>query len=258
MKEVIGYIKQIYSSKNALANHISLFSLVGIFVLCFSKSTSSWANSLFSEFFIIPPNNFLESWFYVFLWVLILLYLFGYGFRFINHVLNDGEVSLPDFTLKAFDSLVLMLPVVIFWGVYYLALFLLGLYLFSIYENSAFSYIYESIILCSLPFVAILISGFAKDYKYRSSLFSPLKLLKIIEKSLGDVIYLSLSMLIVLVVPVVVVWGVSYCSGIMEHEIIKFALKLLSVVLVVYFAIICQFVYNAGLAKISESKKSDI
>ena len=56
--EVLNYLKQIYSGKKAIENHISLFSIVGIFIISFLKYTASFGGMLvYDDFFIAVPST---------------------------------------------------------------------------------------------------------------------------------------------------------------------------------------------------------
>ncbi len=252
--EVLKQLKQIYLSKNALQNHITLFSIIGLFVLFVCKYTASWANILYQDFFIVPPSNAVELWFYLFSLILILIYLTGYGYNFINRVLNDKDFVLPEFTLEPFYIFIKMIPLFIFWGIYYIAAAILGVYVFTSYENFMFSYVYMAIMICLIPFVLMIFAFFAKNFKYDKKFFLLPILGKALDRTLGDIIFLSIQIFIVSLIPVLIIVGVEYCSKFISENLLNLSIRLCAACLVVYITVILNYLYNIELAKIADEK----
>lgn len=253
--EIFRYFKQIYSGKNALANHVSLFSLAGILVILFIKYTASWGNLLFYDnFYISVPSSTKELWAYLFFGMLLLIYFIGYGVNLVNDVMNNKENRLPNITLQPFTFFVKMLPMAVYWIAFYLLICTGGIFALLKLNNSGFIYIFSSVMFCIIPFILILLTQFAKNFEFRKKFFNLFSVFKILEKTLGDVIFLSLGTFALAVIPFFVIYKIlAYPVG-DEVLNLNLVIKLGALCFVFYLCLIFNYVYFAGLADISKKQ----
>lgn len=253
--EIFNYFKQIYSGKNSLANHISLFSLAGIFVILFIKYTASWGNMLvYNNFYMSVPTNNYELWAYLFLGTLLVLYFIGYGLNIIHNVVSDKGAGLSEFTLLPFVLFVKTLPLMLYWIVYYTAIFIAGILFLLKFNNTGFCYIFASVMLCLIPFFIILFADFTRYFRYKKTYFNCFRLFRIVEKSLGEVIYLSIGVFIALAIPSFIIYKI-LVYPISENMLLGgLVIKLASLCLGLYIFIICNYVYSIGLADITKKR----
>lgn len=252
--EVIKYLKQIYLGKKALSTHIMLFSLCGIMVILLVKYAASWANLLVPDFFILPPSTnqelFLEASFGVF----ISIYLIGYGFKFINNIYDKEKVFLPDFTLSEISILLKMLPVIIIWLLYYISTTFCGMYFLLTYNQLVLSYIFASVMVCLTPFILMKYVTFASDFKYSYEIFNPKTILKYLDRALGDVIYLSLEVFIMLLIPIAIIYFSFRYATTLSSDSLKLGLRLGGLCIGTYILFVANLIYYAGLARIIRKK----
>ena len=250
--EIFKYFKQIYGGKNALANHISLLSLAGIFVILFIKYTASWGNLLFYEnFYISVPSSNKELWAYLFFSMILGIYFIGYGINIVHNVMYDKSSVLSDITLQPFTAFVKMLPLAVYWFIYYSCICFVGIFVL-LKLNSVFIYLFASIMICVIPFVLILLSRFAKDFSFEKQFFNFFSILKIIEKSLGDVIYLSMGIVTAAILPFFAVYKIlTYTMGDITN--LNLIIKLGALCVGFYLFLIFKYVYLIGLSNIAKN-----
>lgn len=253
--EIFNYFKQIYTGKNALANHISLFSLIGIFVILFIKYTASWGNMLFyNKFYMSVPSNNYELWTYLFLGTLLVLYFIGYGFNIMHNVISDKDFELPDINLFPFISFVKVLPIMLYWVLYYVVVLIAGILALLKLNNIGFCYIFASLIICLIPFAIMLVAKFTKNFRYNKNYFDWFTIFKSIEKTLGDVIFFTIEIFIV-----------GFIFGFLVYRILAYpidedmlignlVIKLATLCLGGYLFIIFNYVYLFGLADIAKKR----
>ncbi len=252
---IFRYFKQIYSGKNTLANHISLFSLAGIFVILFIKYTASWGNLLFYDNFCISvPSSTKELWAYLFFGMLLLIYFIGYGVNVVSNVMNNKENGLPNITLQPFTVFVKMLPMAVYWVVFYLLICFGGIFALLKLNNAGFIYIFSSVMFCIIPFILILLTQYAKDFEFRKEFFNLFSVFKILEKTLGDVIFLSLGVFALAAVPFFAIYKIlAYPVG-DEALNLNLVIKLGALCFGFYLSLIFNYVYLTGLADISKKQ----
>lgn len=249
--EIFQYLKKIYHGKNVLFNHISLFSLLGVMTIVLNNYASSVIGSVYGAYFGFPPINNVELYIDIIVGLMLFIFFTGYCYKFVNSLYNDAE-GIPDLSLSSYTVFVKMFPLFIMWGLYILTLSMAGLVFFRI-DTLSF-YIYYSIIICLLPFVKLIFVIFAKDFKFNSELYNPLMLFKVLDKSLGDVIFLSIEALILSILPCVIVYLFFHYSNIIENPSVKLGLRLGGFCFGVYFFNIIKYIYSIGLVKIAKSK----
>ena len=125
--EVFKYLKQIYKGNFSLANHIMLFSLLGILAILLNNVFAYVGSGLvYFTFFAVPPANKVELSINLFFAILIMLYLFGYEYKFINQNFHNETFALPKFDLIPSVMLLKVLPLFFMWQIYYLFILILG------------------------------------------------------------------------------------------------------------------------------------
>lgn len=252
--EVFKYLLQMFNTKSALTRQISLFSLVGIMVICLNNYTSSWTNMLFDNFYITPPANHIYIKVSLFIAFLIFFYLTGYGYKLFGSVSYDGKFSMPEFSLEPFTAFFKMILLFSVWLFYYAAIISVVCLLLYDYHNIMCYYVFYSIMLCLLPFVFIIFTEFAQNFKYEIKYFNVFYLFKILDKCLGDVIFLSLEVLISLIITVVLIYTVFLYSLNIKQEIWQFGVRYFGICLSVYVFTVLNYIYHIGLAKIAKTK----
>lgn len=248
--EVIRYLKQIYQGKNALSNHITLFSLIGIMFILLSTYFAPWGNIFFSDFFVNPLSDRFQIYLTLFAGLSIYVYLIGYSFNYVYKSVKNGEYSIPNFTFEPVIVFMKMLPVFIVWKIYYFIVWGVGIYMFLLYDKFALAYIFSSIMICIIPFILMQFVKFAFEFNYKKVFFSPVSLFKNIDKTLGDVIFLSVEIFILAILPVVLVYGMLIAADDVSSRIMKSALRYGGFCIGFYLLAVLQYVYFIGLAGI--------
>ena len=249
--EVFRYLFQMFNSKKALARQISLFSLAGLMVIFFNNFASSWTNLFFDNFYINPPSSRFVVRLSLSCAIFIFIYLTGYTYKLIGGVNSDGKFTLPDFNLEPFRVFVKMIPLVLAWIIYYFIMFFSGSFVLSKFSSSSNNYIFYSIMVCLLPFIFIIFSKFSMELKYKAEYFAFSSFIKVIDKTLGDVIFWFLEFLIPTVFAFTVIYFLFRYSVRIKSEIWLFGVKYFILCIGSYFAVLLNILYLAGLAKIS-------
>jgi len=252
--EVFKYQRQFFRDKISIFKQISLFSIVGIMVILFNNFSSNYLNMFLDNFYITPPANPLWTTLSLAAAVFIMMYLTGYRYLFINKTLKNDGIIMPEFTLEAFSALILMLPVILAWAVYYLITITVVCFILYKYMSLNAYCVFYSVMLCLLPFVFILFCEFAADFKYKKNYFNPIYLYKILDKTLGDVIILSLEILIPALIAGAIVYGWFYCTKYIKSEILLFGVRYFGIILCAYLLLNLKYLYFTGLAKITKRK----
>jgi len=251
--EVLKYLKQLYTGKGALAGHIGIFSLAGIFVILFIKYTAAWGNMiLYNNFFISVPSSNYELWLYLFFGILIGMYFIGCGWNIMSNVVNNREILLPELSLSPFCVFVKTIPVVLFWNFIYACVCIAGVFLLRFLKISSFYYIFASVMLCIAPFLLVVISIYTKDFMLRKEIFDIRLFFRALEKTLGRVILFSVEMFILSMVTGICIYKfLTYPLG-KDFEIIHFAIKLGGLCTSGYWIIVMIFLYCLGIASITK------
>lgn len=252
--EVIKYLKQIYSGENALANHITLFSVCGIMVIFISLYMASLGNAVFPDFFISPPSSEIELFFEASLGVFIFIYLFGYCFKFVGVNFKQDNVTLPDMTLDNFMILIKSIPVMVVWALYYFVITFAGLYFLIKNDQIPLAYVFGAIMICLIPFFIMKVFSFSNNFKYSFELLNPFSLLSYLDRALGDVILLSLESLALIIVPILLLYLNFKYSVLVRSDSLKLGLRLGGLCLSTYLYLICTYIYSVGLVNILKKK----
>lgn len=244
------YLKQLYSGRNVLQNHISLFSLIGIMVILLNNVFSVLWNKLLVNFFSVPPSSSLELWLDMFFGFLILIYLLGYRYRYINSVLNGGDGSLVEFNLEPFVVILKVFPMIVLWHVYMAIFAAVGTAVLMSVGHVGLYYLFASVVICLTPFLYLILIDFSKDFKYERKYFSPRRIFLFLEKYLGGVIYLFVELFVISLIPAGIIAGIFFSVKFVQAEALKLGLQLAALCLGVYFAIILKYVLSRGLAEL--------
>lgn len=255
--EVLNSLKQIYSGKDTLQNHVMLFSISGLVTLAALKLLASWGNALFLNFFALPPHNHYEMFLYIFILVFAVLYLIGYFFKYIHSIRFSSNANLIDFDLKSFLIFFRAFPMFFVWQNYILILFVAGILLFTTLKLPLLAYLSSAVLLCCVPFEHLLLVDFSANFRYSKKFLSIRSILDYIDNYFGAVVVLVLKMFALAVCIGVVLYLIKYCSVFVKAASAKFAVKLFVASLFTYLSCIFKLVYLAGLSNILKAKAQD-
>lgn len=253
--EFSNYIQKIYCGKSAVFNHISLFSLLGILTIAVNNYLSSAFGNIFGTYLenvrFSPTVNYLN----LFLALMLVIFFCGYGFKYVWNMFN-GEYSLPELSLSSYTIFLRMLPLFIVWSIYTTFMAFLGLVFFPI--NSPLFSIYFSVLICLIPFILIIMVSFARNFEYKPFCFNLFSIFSVLNKALGDVIFLFLKTVVASILPAVVVYAMYKSALISNHQTVIMSLKLGALCVAVYSLFVLSCAFNIGLVQISKEKFSDL
>lgn len=252
---VFKYLLNLYTSKDALFNHITLFSLSGLMTVAFSSYLSSVFGNIYGSFFDFISLSPVASDFMLVLAVMLLIFFTGYNYSVTNRMFYGTE-ELPELSLVSYFIFVKILPVILVWKIYEFAFFAAGIVFIPI--TSPVFYIYFSVLLCILPFLSLIYSMFVKDFKYRAEVFSPVTVFRVLNRSLGLIIFLWLQILVLAIIPCTVGYLLLKCSPLILNHVWQMGIKLGGVCILFYLSLVIKFAYNRGLVEIVQTKLSDI
>ncbi len=251
--EVIKYLYRMFNSKQALLVQISLFSLVGLFVIFFNNLAPNITNLFFDNFYVNALSNANIVKVSLVFAILIFIYLFGYLYRMLGSVNSDGYFQFPQFDLEPFVAFVRFIPLLLVWGMYYIFLIYVSTMVIENYSDFSFMYIICSLAICVIPFVAIIFSKFAKDFAYHTKYFAIRYIFKIIYNSLGKVIFLSLQSIVIFYLGYLVLNFMFTHTAQIKSETWLFGVRYMIVCLSVYLFVILNQAYLIGLARIADT-----
>ncbi len=253
--EVFKYFKQLYQGKDVLSNHITLFSLLGIMVILLNNAAAHWgSNILYFDFFAVAPSSDLELWLNIFFGILILIYMIGYGIKFIHKVIEENNIELPNFDLEPSSYFVKFLPVFLIWIFYYVATFLAGI-LFTFSDNNpVLVYVFSSIMICLIPFIHLIFVEYVRDFKITKNIIYPWNIFRYLDKNIGDVIFLVAAVIILSLIPDAVIFLMLKFAHGLASEVMKLSVYLAGLCIGLYLIFVLKLVYFAGLAKILNEK----
>lgn len=253
--EVIKYLKQLYLGKNALANHITLFSLLGMLVILLNNVAAYIGTGLvYFNFLAVPPNSKLEFSLDLFFGILISLYLFGYEYKFINENFHDQKIELPEFDLIPSVMILKIFPLFFLWQIYYVLVLSLGSFLLFTFGNMTLVYVFVSLAICTLPFIHMILVKYAYDFSFDRILTCPSTVFKYLDKTLGDIIFLFLQICLLAIIPVGIVCFIAMAAKRISLEPYKLSVYLFDICIGLYFINILKYVYIAGLMNIVKKK----
>ncbi len=252
--EVLRPLKELYSGKNAISNHITLFSILGIVVILLNNVVAAWgASAFYFDFFAIAPSSRFELWLTLTVCILLMIYLFGYDCKFLYSKFQNNDSVLPEMDLVPMSMFFKSFPVFVLWQMYYAVLFVIGV-LFLPTNNSTMVYLAASLLVCSIPFMNLIFVKFISDFKYSKDVLLPSSIFKYIDKCFLSLIGLILGILLLAILPCGLVLWVSKFAHKIVSEPLKLSVYLASICVFIYFITILKFVYLDGLVKIVKSK----
>lgn len=252
---VLLYLKNIYSGRDALFRHVLLFSVLGLMTVAATGYAAAYFGNLYGSFFDFAPLDAIKTYYLAVIAITLGIYFSGYLYSYVYKMFSNQD-ELPELSLSSFLIFIKMLPVLFVWKIYEFVFFAGGF--IAIQMTSPWFYIYYAVLICLLPFLNILFVIFAKDFKYRPEVFSPVTILRILNNSLGAVILLFVQIIAVAVIPALIVYLLFRYSDSVNHQTVKISLKLGGLCLGMYFASILKFIYSRGLVDIVKNKLSDI
>lgn len=248
---IFNILKNIYSGKNNLLKHISIFSLSGIMTLALNNVISSYLGNIYSGFLGFPPSDKLELSLDLVVGLLLGMFFFGYSYNFVNSYFKESN-GLPDLDLSSFSVFLKMLPIFISWTLYIVFLSFLGAAFIPI--TSPYFYIYYSILICILPFVNIIYVMYAKNFILTPNLFLPKVLFKIIDRTLGDVIFLIIKILLISSLNILIIYLFFYFAKTVHSQYFQLGLRLFGLCTGVYLFSIIQYLYMGSMVNIVRKK----
>lgn len=252
--EAYNYLKEIYSGKRAIYNHITLFSLLGIMVIFLNNLSASWGSSLYIDIFAIPPSSSFELWVALFGGFFTALYLFGYGYQYVNSLFKRDDRSLLEFTFQPFGTFFRVFPMFFLWQNYITLFAVFGTLIILAFNNLVILYVFGAIITMFLPFVHMVLITFSARFKYRVRFFYPWIVLQYFDKTFSDVVCLFLQVLLLALVPIAIITTLVITSMQIEHEVYQYAIELASLCFGVYSFAVLKLVFSAGLVRIIKEK----
>ena len=248
---VIKTLKNLYSEKDYLFTHISIFSLLGIMTLCLNNILLSYFGNVYSNYLGFAPSNKIELFLNLFIGLSLLFFFIGYVCEIIQKSF-DNEMVLPKLTLESFSLFVRSLPIVIVWGVYSVLMIMLGGVLIPI--TSPLFYIYYSLLLCFAPFIQIIFVMYIKKCEIKAEFFQPSLIVQVMDKTLGSVILLWMQILVVSTLLYGVVYLIFNVAHYFRSAYVQLSIRMLGLCIGVYFFNIVTYVYNKCLVGIVKNK----
>ncbi|MCM1338303.1 MAG: hypothetical protein NC191_01370 [Muribaculaceae bacterium] len=253
--EVLNYFRQLFKDKTAIATQISLFSLAGIFVLLFIKYTASWGNLFYSEdFYIVPPESNFELWVYLFVGTVLSIYFTGFCVNLIRNVLTSKSPEFPEITLRPFVYFIKSLPYGLYLCVCYFVLFVGGVLLLVKTGIAGLYYTFAAIMVCLIPFVMMMFIQFVQTMTFTKKNLNIFNVFKILEFTLGEVIFFSLRLFVRLLIPLIVSCALLLWKIPKDFFIPVLPFKLGVLTVLIYLLLVYVFVYLIGLANIFKDK----
>lgn len=252
--EAYNYLKEIYSGKRAIYNHITLFSLLGIMVIFLNNLSASWGSSLYIDIFAIPPASSFELWVALLGGFLTALYLFGYSYQYVNSLFKREECSLIEFTFEPFGTFFRVFPMFFLWQNYVTLVAVVGSLIILAFDNLVMLYIFTAIILLFLPFVHMVLINFSSRFKYRLKFFYPWTVLQYFDKTFSSVVYLFSQVLLLALVPITMITCLVLVSMQIEHEVYQYAIELACLCFGIYSFAVLKYVFSVGLVRIIKEK----
>ena len=248
--EAYNYLKQLYSGKRAIFNHITLFSLLGIMVIFLNNLSASWGSSLYLDLFAIPPSTSFELWIAVVGGFLTAAYLFGYSYQYIHSLFKREECSLLEFDFTPFGTFFKVFPMFFLWQNYLTLIAMFGCLIILSFDNLILLGIFAGVLILMMPFVHMVLISFCSRFKYIIKYFYIWLIFQYMNKTSENVSSLLLQILLLALVPAVIITALVIGSTYIEHEVYQYAIELIALCFGVYSLAILKYVFSVGLVKI--------
>ncbi len=247
----IKYFQAIYSDTK---KHIMLFSIIGTVALLINNVLSKFTNNLLSNHLIVAPDSAFEIMLEIGFGILIWFYIFGYEYKFLNNIMNDSEIILPEFNGEVFLTACKMTPIFILWQIYFFILtFLTGIFTITT-GNLLYYFLAGTVMLFITPFVFMIYVKFSKDFKYTNDVISPKTLLKYIDKSIVDVVFWCLEFGIYGFLFFALLIGYMGWALNLSEQIPRLIATLGGMCFAAYIFVIFKLIFGIGIAKIVKEK----
>lgn len=253
--EVLNQLKSIYKGKNAISNHITMFAILGIVVILLNNIVASWgASAMFFDFFAVAPSSKFELWISLTACLVLMIYLFGYDCKFLNSRYTNEEGELPQFDLVPMIIFFKSFGIFILWNLYYLVALVFGIIFILPTNNSILIYLLSSLLVCSIPFMNLILVKFTSDFKYSKDVLLPSSIFRYIDKCFIPIVGAILGIIILALVPSYIVFFVAKCAHKISVEPLRLSVYLANVCVFVYLIAILKFVYLGTFVKIIKAK----
>lgn len=252
--EAFNYLKEIYTGKRALYNHITLFSLLGIMVIFWNNLFAVWGSSLYIDMFAVPPSSTMGLWVALVGAVTIAMYLFGYTYQYINSLFKRDDCSLIEFTFLPFGTFFKVFPMFFLWQNYITLISIVVSLVLLSFGNLILLYLFFGLTLAIMPFVQMVLITFCSRFKYRIKFFFPWLALTYMEKTLADVFILFLQVMLIGLIPAILISGLVVGSFYIEHEVYQYAIELACLCFGIYTLAILKYIFSVGLVRIVKEK----
>lgn len=253
--EVLNQLKSIYKGKNALSNHITLFAILGIIVILLNNIVAAWgASAMFFDFFAVAPSSRFELWISLTACLVLIIYLFGYDCKFLNYRYTNDYGELPPFDLVPMTLFFKSFWIFILWNLYYLVALAFGIMFILPTNNSILIYLLSSLLVCSIPFMNLILVKFTADFKYSKDVLLPSSIFRYIDKCFLPVVGAMVGIFILSLVPCCVAFFVAKWAHKISVEPLRLSIYLANVCIFVYLIAILKFVYWGTFVKIIKSR----
>lgn len=252
--ETYKYLKELYTGKRAIYNHITLFSLLGIMVIFLNNLSAVFGSSLYIDLFAIPPSSSFELWVAVLGGCLAAIYLFGYSYQYIHSLFKRDDRSLLEFDFTPFATFFKVFPMFFLWQNYLTLLTILGVLIILAIDNYPLLCIFTGLMVSIMPFVHMVLISFCSRFKYRFKFFYPWIIFQYMDKTLGDVCILFLQTVLLGLVPAAIITMLVIGSTYVENEVYQYGIELACLCFGIYSLAILKYVFSAGLVRAVKEK----
>lgn len=247
---ILNILKDLYCSKEKIFTHISIFSLLGIMTIALNNVILSYSGNVYSNYLGFAPSNSYELILSLLISLILIMFFIGYGCNLIQYSFKSKD--LPDLDLSSYSLFIKALPILIVWSVYFIFMLLLGLVLLPI--TSFLFYLYNSILLCFIPFIHIVFVLFVEKCDIKPEYLNPISLIRVMDKTLGSVIFFIIQVLVLLFVMYNIEYGIFSYSAKIRSEYVQLGVRVAGLCLGVYLFNILNYVYFKGLVQIAKDK----
>ena len=252
--DFVSYFKAIYCGKNAARKHILLFSVTGIVALLFNNMSTYFTNNLLSEQLTVgaasPAEFAVDFTFGVLLW----LHIFGYEYKFLSGIMNDGELTLPEFDHDVMATFGKMFPLFFLWQIYFFVItFFTGIYTVAT-KDLVYYFLAGTLMLFFTPFVFMIYIKFSKDFKYTKDVLVPWSIIKYIDKGLVDVVIWSVKFGAYAILPIAFLVGYMEWATQITPQTPRLIAYLAGICVGSYIFTVYKLIYGIGMAKIVKEK----
>jgi hypothetical protein len=247
--EVFKQIKEKFFNKGTISNHITLFSIIGILFLLFCKVVANTGYGyLLSDYYLAPSSTMIEKYLCLTTFIVGFIYLVGYWVKSLHTTQTEGKV-FSDFDLQPFVIFLKSLPLILTWIAYYILFAIFGIIIFS----KSFFYSILALLLSLLPFVYIIFIGFAKNLTLRKSHFNPLKIVRLLYRHLGAVIYFSIKFFVVAIITFYLISKLHILFANLQNQTQNLGWHLIFGCVIAYLLYVFHCYYTFRLAKITKN-----